>query len=118
MGLLLGLLFGISGQKVPETRSRKYPLVSILAITACFLAGRLLLYTAAGIYSSFADQPAETLLWCLLTGVSAACVMAWLNRRVNENGRIRKEEPPGFLTGRLFRTQGGPADCCTASCSI
>ena len=98
MGLLLGWLFGSTRSPVKK-RSRKPPAFPVLAATICFIAGRLLLYCVVGIYSSFSEKTAETLLWCLLTGFVTACVMAWLNRYVNGGSRWKRVL---ILGGLLF----------------
>lgn len=71
----------------------------MLIITLCFIAGRLLLYCVAGIYSSFPEKTVETLLWCLLTGFVIACAMAWLNRYVSGDSQINRAM---ILGGLLF----------------
>ena len=98
MGLLLGWLFGNSARR-PDKAKRPFPILPVLAVTGCFLAGRLIQYSAADIYSCFGNKPAETLLWCLLTGFMIACVMAWLNRYVGSGGRIKRAL---ILGGLLF----------------
>ena len=98
MGLLLGWLFGKSAWQADKQKGA-FPALPVLAVTGCFLAGRLIQYFAADIYSCFDDKPAETLLWCLLTGFMVACVMAWLNRYVGSGGRIKRAL---ILGGLLF----------------
>ena len=98
MGLLLGWLFGQTRLPVKK-RSRKLPALPGLIITLCFIAGRLLLYCVIGIYSSFPEKTVETLLWCLLAGFVIACAMAWLNRYVDGNSRIKRSL---ILGGLLF----------------
>ena len=56
-------------------------------------------YLIFGIYSSFDEKPLETVLWCLLTGITISCVMAWLNRHVDSGGRIKRAL---ILGGLLF----------------
>ena len=98
MGLLLGWLFGQTRLPVKK-RSRKLPALPGLITTLCFIAGRLLLYCVIGIYSSFPEKTVETLLWCLLAGFVIACAMAWLNRYVDGNSRIKRSL---ILGGMLF----------------
>ena len=98
MGLLLGWLFGNSARRLGKAK-RPFPILPVLAVTGCFLAGRLIQYSAADIYSCFGNKPAETLLWCLLTGFMIACVMAWLNRYIGSGGRIKRAL---ILGGLLF----------------
>ena len=98
MGLLLGWLLGQTRLPVKK-RSRKLPALPGLIITLCFIAGRLLLYCVIGIYSSFPEKTVETLLWCLLAGFVIACAMAWLNRYVDGNSRIKRSL---ILGGLLF----------------
>ncbi|HJC15886.1 MAG TPA: hypothetical protein H9705_08710 [Candidatus Fusicatenibacter intestinigallinarum] len=97
MGLFLGRMFGKERAKA-EKRPRTYGIFPMLGITAAFLVGRLFLYFAADIYASFAEQPLETLLWCLITGWAVACVMAWMSRFV-AGGRIKRAV---LLGGVLF----------------
>ena len=97
MGLLLGLLLGrpSHARERGGVGPRALPLLSV---TLCFLAGRLIMYLA-GIYSSFSEKTAETLLWCLLTGFTAACVMVWLNAYVPGGSRLKRAL---ILGGALF----------------
>lgn len=98
MGLLLGRLFG--NPACPADKKRpSFPTFPVLAVAGCFPAGRLMQYFAAGIYSCFDVRPAETALWCLLTGFVTACVMAWLNRYVDCGSRIKRAL---ILGGLLF----------------
>ena len=98
MGLLLGWLFGQTRPPVKKCRLKPLAL-PVLIITLCFIAGRLLLYCVAGIYSSFPEKTVETLLWCLLTGFVIACAMAWLNRYVSGDSQINRAM---ILGGLLF----------------
>lgn len=98
MGLLLGWLFGNPARRADKEKL-SFPVLPVLAVTGCFLAGRLIQYFAADIYSCFDDKPVETLLWCLLTGFMTACVMAWLSRYVGSGPRIKRAL---ILGGLLF----------------
>lgn len=98
MGLLLGWLFGNPGSSANRQKNG-FRLLPILAVTSCFLAGRMIQYLIFDIYSSFDDKPAETVLWCLLTGAAAACVMAWLYRYISRGSRIKQA---GILGCLLF----------------
>ena len=89
MGLLLGWLFGKSKCLLGRQKTA-FPILSALTVTACFFAGRMIQYLILGIYSSFDEKPLETVLWCLLTGISISCVMVWLNRYVDSGGRIKR----------------------------
>ena len=89
MGLLLGWLFGQTSPPIKKHRLKPLAL-PVLIIILCFIAGRLLLYCVAGIYSSFLEKTVETLLWCLLAGFVSACAMAWLNRYVSGGSRIKR----------------------------
>lgn len=66
-------------------------------MTACFFAGRMIQYLVFDIYSSFGEKPAETALWCLFTGIAAACVTAWLNLYVSSGNRIKRAMVLGCL---------------------
>ena len=96
MGLCLGWLLGIPGQKASQPRG-SIPWIPALAIAGCFLAGRLFQYCLIGIYSSFDAKIVETLLWCLITGLATGGTMAWLNRYVGANGRLRRALALGGL---------------------
>ncbi len=96
MGLCLGWLLGVPGQKAPQ-RQGGVPWAGALAVAGCFLAGRLAQYGLAGIYSSFETQPAETLLWCLLTGLATGGAMEWLSHYIGMRGRFRRALALGGL---------------------
>lgn len=97
MGLLLGWLFGNPARRA-DKKKRPFPLLPVLAVTGCFLAGRMIQYLIFGIYSSFDEKPLETVLWCLLTGIAISCVMAWLIRYVDSGSRIKRS----FILGGLL----------------
>ena len=96
MGLCLGWLFGIPSPKASKQWGG-VPWVPVAAITGCFLAGRLAQYCLIGIYSSFDTKAVETLLWCLLTGLTTGGTMAWLNRYIGISGRFRRALALGGL---------------------
>ncbi|HIZ20716.1 MAG TPA: hypothetical protein H9674_07640 [Firmicutes bacterium] len=98
MGLLLGWLFGNPAQRANREK-RAFPALPVLAVTGCFLVGRMIQYLLFGIYSSFDEKPLETVLWCLLTGIALFCVMDWLDRYVDSGGRIKRAL---ILGGLLF----------------
>lgn len=98
MGLLLGLLFGKSGYSAGRQKTAS-PVLALLAVTACFFAGRMLQYLVFGIYSSFEENLIETVLWCLFTGLTIACVVAWLNLYTGRGGRVKRAV---ILGGLLF----------------
>ena len=89
MGLLLGQLLGTSKCSAGWQKTA-FPILPALTVTACFFAGRMIQYLIFGIYSSFDEKPLGTVLWCLLTGITISCVMAWLNRHVDSGGRIKR----------------------------
>lgn len=96
MGLLLGWLFGNS-KGYAARQKNSVPVLPVLAVTVCFFAGRMIQYFFFDIYASFDDKPAETVLWCLLTGIAVACVMAWLNRYVDSRNQIKRAMVLGCL---------------------
>lgn len=96
MGLLLGRLFGGSGRQAPGRRTA-FPVAPVLAVTACFFAGRMVQYLVFDIYSSFDGKPAETVLWCLLTGLAISCVTAWLNLHTGGGSRVKRAMVLGCL---------------------
>lgn len=98
MGLLLGRLFGNPAQQADKA-NLPFSGLSALAVTGCFLAGRMIQYFVFDVYSSFDEKPLETVLWCLLTGIATSCVMVWLNRYVDSGGRIKRAL---ILGGLLF----------------
>ena len=69
----------------------------MLAVAACFLAGRMIQYLIFDIYSSFAEKPVETVLWCLLTGIAISCVTAWLRPRISHGSRLKRAMVLGCL---------------------
>ena len=95
MGALLGWRFPGPGQRA-ERRRERWPRAPLLVLVLCFLAGRMALYVGADLYSCFSHRPVFTLLWCLLTGGTVACAMAWLNRFVI-GGRLRRALTLGGL---------------------
>lgn len=98
MGLLLGRLFGNPAQQADKA-NLPFSGLPALAVTGCFLAGRMIQYFVFDVYSSFDEKPLETVLWCLLTGIATSCVMVWLNRYVDSGGRIKRAL---ILGGLLF----------------
>lgn len=96
MGLLLGWLLG---NPAPPARKERapFPVLPVLAVTGCFLGGRLIQYLVLGIYSSFDDKTPETILWCLLTGAAVACVAAWLNTYAGGGSRAKRAAVLGYL---------------------
>ena len=98
MGLLLGWLFGNPAQQADKA-NLPFSGLPALAVTGCFLAGRMIQYFVFDVYSSFDEKPLETVLWCLLTGIATSCVMVWLNRYVDSGGRIKRAL---ILGGLLF----------------
>ncbi len=98
MGLLLGWMFGNPARQAAKAKL-PFPFLPVLAITGCFLAGRLIQYLIFGIYSSFDEKPLETVLWCLLTGITISCVMAWLYPRIGGKNRVKRAL---ILGGLLF----------------
>lgn len=96
MGLLLGWLFGESKGSVSRKKTT-FPVLPALTVTACFFAGRMIQYLIFGIYSSFDGKPLETVLWCMLTGIAAACVTAWLNLYIDTGNRVKRAMILGCL---------------------
>ena len=96
MGLLLGWLFGKSSCSAGRQKTG-FPVLPALTVTVCFFAGRMLQYLLFGIYSSFAEKPLETVLWCLLTGIAISCVTAWLNLHIGNGNRAKRAMILGCL---------------------
>ena len=98
MGLLLGWLFGN-----PDCPKRKREISStilpISVIIIYFFAGRMIQYQIVGIYSSFDAQPAETLLWTVITGFVIACIVAWLSEYIKGTQLKRALVLGGLLFG-------------------
>lgn len=53
-----------------------------ISVSACFISGRIVQYFVFDIYSSFAERPFETVIWCLITGAAISAVLTWLNGHV------------------------------------
>lgn len=87
MGALVGIMLGRKeakrNSKVPGNSSFQ----AIVAITVVFIIGRLIQYYVLDIYSSFAEKPLETLIWCAVTGLTTACVLDWFNKHVQQSSR-------------------------------
>lgn len=86
MGLLLGWLFGKTKYSADRPKTA-FPILSVLTVTSCFFAGRMIQYLILDIYASFDEKPLETVLWCLLTGIAISCVTAWLNYYISQGNR-------------------------------
>ena len=82
MGLLLGAFFGNDGYGKPLRREMVFKIISFISVAACFISGRLVQYFVFDIYSSFAERPFETVIWCLITGAAISAVLTWLNGHV------------------------------------
>lgn len=61
MGLLLGRLFGNPAQQADKA-NLPFSGLPALAVTGCFLAGRMIQYFVFDVYSSFDEKPLETVL--------------------------------------------------------
>lgn len=96
MGLLLGGLFGNPAQRA-DKKKLHFPILPVLAVTACFFAGRMIQYLIFGIYSSFDEKQLETVLWCLFTGAAISCVAAWLNLHIRNGNRVKRAMVVGCL---------------------
>lgn len=83
VGVMLGKKEGESNSKLPGNSS----IMAIVAITGLFIIGRLIQYYVLDIYSSFAEKPLETLIWCAVTGLTTACVLDWFNKHVQQSSR-------------------------------
>ena len=97
MGISCGLFLG---KNRPQCE-RKYPglkdIVPIIAITICFVIGRLLQYLAFNSYSSFTENKPGTLIWCIFTGFIISIVLMWINHYVVSNNRILHAMTVGAL---------------------
>lgn len=82
MGLLLGAFFGNDGYGKPLRRERVFNIISFISVSACFISGRIVQYFVFDIYSSFAERPFETVIWCLIAGVAISAVLTWLDGHV------------------------------------
>ena len=98
MGLMLGWQLGTRGAKT-DGQKQLFSIRPVLAVAACFFVGRMLQYGFFDIYSSFAEKTAETVLWCLATGLAVAGVMAWLNRYIDSENPVKRAV---VLGGLLF----------------
>ena len=88
MGLLLGWLLG-KPKYLAGLQKTAFPILPVLTVTACFFAGRMIQYLIFGIYSSFDEKPLETVLWCLLTGITISCASAWLSLHISNGNRVK-----------------------------
>ena len=89
--LVIGALVGVMLGRKEAKRNSKVPgnssFPAIVAITVLFIIGRLIQYYVLDIYSSFAEKPLETLIWCAVTGLTNACVLDWFNKHVQQSSR-------------------------------
>ena len=89
--LVMGALVGVMLGRKETKRNSKVPgnsrLLAIFAIMVLFIIGRLIQYYVLDIYSSFAEKPLETLIWCAVTGLTNACVLDWFNKHVQQSSR-------------------------------
>lgn len=96
MGLLLGWLLG-KPKYLAGLQKTAFPILPVLTVTACFFAGRMIQYLIFGIYSSFDEKPLETVLWCLLTGITISCASAWLSLHISNGNRVKRAMVLGCL---------------------
>ncbi|WP_106449255.1 hypothetical protein [Trichococcus alkaliphilus] len=87
MGALVGVMLGRNEAKKNSKVPWNSSLPAIVAITVLFIIGRLIQYYVLDIYSSFAEKTLETIIWCAVTGLTTACVLAWFNKYVQQRNR-------------------------------
>lgn len=90
MGLLLGLLLTSDGPQAKNKSDKTRSWRDYLCITSCFIGGRLVLYFAFDIYSSFKTHDLQTLLWTLLTGIVLSVVVIWYEKHLAGQGKLEK----------------------------
>lgn len=96
MGLLLGLLSTKSSPEKERKKSNSWR--NTLCITACFINGRIILYFAFNVYSSFNTENLVTVLWTIFTGYIIATVVNWYSAQMNEKNLFKK----AFCLGGLL----------------
>lgn len=90
MGLLLGWLLTSEETVARPVATKEASAHDRLFLASCFVIGRLLLYLALDIYSSFETQGVQTLVWTVSTGIVVASVVLWYKKYVNrETARKR-----------------------------
>ena len=92
MGLLLGWLFGQTRLPVKSAVGSCPPFPDLSQPFGASRAASVLRYRYLFVLPR---KNRRDLLWCLLAGFVIACAMAWLNRYVDGNSRIKKIVDPG-----------------------
>lgn len=97
LGLLLGLLLTSDGPQPENKPFKTRSWRDYFAVASCFIGGRLTLYFAFDIYSSFKTHDLQTLLWTLLTGILLSIVVIWYNKHSAGQGKLKRALLSGLL---------------------
>lgn len=90
LGLLIGLLLAKDSVK-PEVKQNVYMNktgLSFMCIFACFVAGRVFLYTVMEIYSSINIHFFGTILWVIITGITVSAALIWLGQFIVNRSKV------------------------------
>lgn len=90
LGFLIGLLLAKDSYKPEEKQyiSIKKTGFNFMCIFACFVAGRIFLYTVMNIYSSINTHLFETILWLIITGITVSAVLIWLGQFIMNRSKV------------------------------
>ncbi|MEA4823604.1 MAG: hypothetical protein VB111_05745 [Clostridiaceae bacterium] len=90
LGLLIGILLAKDSDK-PEVKQNVYMNkagFSFMCIFACFVTGRVFLYTFMDIYSSINTHFFGTILWVIITGVTVSAALIWLGQFIVDRSKV------------------------------
>ncbi|MDO4554334.1 MAG: hypothetical protein Q4B70_04215 [Lachnospiraceae bacterium] len=81
MGILAGILLCEKEVSI-EKETVKLKWLPTIAISGCFLIGRMIQYCLIDIYSCFEQDKVSSIIWSALTGLIISFVIQWLNQKI------------------------------------